>query len=132
MSRKSFSIADYMSPTIHSVGRGQSLATAHDLMNSNRIRQLPVLDGGKLVGIITLRDLHLVETLPDVDPEKVAVEDAMTAEVYSVKKTDSLRDVATHMAENKLGCAVVLERGKVMGVFTTVDALRALCDALPA
>jgi len=130
MTRKSLSIADYMSPTVHSVGKGQSLAMAHDLMRTSQIRHLPVLDGGKLVGIISLRDLHLVETLPDVDPMKVSVEDAMTEDVYSVKKTDDLRDVAKHMAENKLGSAIVVEHNKVVGVFTTTDALRALADSL--
>jgi acetoin utilization protein AcuB len=130
MSRKAFLIGDYMSINVHSVGKGQSLATAHDMMRANQIRHLPVLEGGKLVGIVSLRDLHLVETLPDVDPNEVKVEDAMTEDVYGVRRTENLGMVAAHMAEHKLGCAVVLEGNKVVGVFTTVDALRALADSL--
>jgi acetoin utilization protein AcuB len=125
-------IEQYMSPNVHSVGREQTLAVAHDLMRTHRIRHLPVLHGGKLVGIVTVRDLHLVETLPDVDPEKVLVEDAMTEEVYAVAPSDDLREVAATMADRKLGCAVIMQGPKVVGVFTTIDALRALADALGA
>ncbi|HRI71809.1 MAG TPA: CBS domain-containing protein, partial [Polyangium sp.] len=65
----------------------------------------------------------------DVEAAKVRVEDAMTATPYSVKKTARLGDVAHEMAEHRYGSAVVMENEHVIGVFTTVDALRALADA---
>lgn len=108
------------------IGRDQTLATAHEVMRRAGIRHLPVLDGGKLAGVVTLRDLHLVETLRDVDPATVPVEEAMSADVYVVPRDASLTEVAKHMAEHKLGSAIVVEHGKVVGVFTTIDALRAL------
>lgn len=51
----------------------------------HQIRHLPVLDGGKLVGIVTQRDLHLVETLKGVDQQTVTVEEAMSQDVYTVE-----------------------------------------------
>jgi acetoin utilization protein AcuB len=52
----------------------------------------------------------------------------MTEPVYSVGPDAHLDTVARTMAEHKYGCAVVLYKGKLLGVFTTTDALRALAD----
>jgi acetoin utilization protein AcuB len=71
-----------------------------------------------------------VETLKDVDPEKVAVEDAMSGNVYSVTPHADLDQVADEMAEHKYGCAVVMDNNHVVGVLTTVDIARALADVL--
>jgi acetoin utilization protein AcuB len=121
-------IRDYMTKGAHSIGPKQTLAVAHRIMRDNHIRHLPVLDAGKLIGVISDRDLHLVETLDDVDPETVPVEDAMSEQPYAVGPEAHLDTVARTMAEHKYGCAVVLYKGKLLGVFTTVDALRALAD----
>jgi acetoin utilization protein AcuB len=125
-------VEQYMSRSIRTIGKHQTLAHAHELMRRHRVRHLPVLEGGRIVGIVSLRDLHLVETLRDVDPARVTVDDAMSAEPYVVAPGAALREVALEMARRKLGSAVVVRRNKVVGVFTTVDALRALADALPA
>ena len=121
-----------MTPAPHSIGREQSLAAAHERMREYGIRHLPVLHGGALVGIVSLRDLHLVETLPNVDPAQIRVEEAMTEDVYQVGPKDDIAAVARTMAERKLGAAIVVRGGKIAGVFTTVDALRALSDILAA
>ena len=118
----------YMTPSPITVGRDQSLAVAHEMMRKNRIRHLPVLDGGALVGIVTERDLRLVESITGTDPSATLVEDAMTSDPYVVTAGTPLRAVAEAMVEHKYGCAVVMERGAVAGIFTTVDALRALLD----
>jgi acetoin utilization protein AcuB len=119
-----------MTEAPHTIGAEQSLTAAHELMRKHRVRHLPVLHGGKLVGILSLRDLHLVETLPDVDPERVRVEEAMTENPYTIAPDADLSEVAAHMAEQKLGSAVVVENNRVTGVLSSVDALRALADAL--
>ena len=110
----------------HSIGSDQALAAAHRLMRQHGIRHLPVLEGGKLVGLVSLRDLHFIETLRDVDPERVLVSEAMSPDPYTVKPTTPLESAASEMAERKYGSAVVMEHDKVVGVFTTTDALRAL------
>jgi len=115
-----------MTPSPLTIGRDQTLATAHDLMHAHDIRHLPVLDGGVLVGIVTDRDLHLVESLAGTDPKSTLVEEAMTPDPYIVAADTPLRDVAKHMLEHKYGCAVVVDRGRVAGIFTTTDALRLL------
>jgi acetoin utilization protein AcuB len=124
-------VSDCMTPSPHSIGAEQPLAVAHQMMRKHRVRHLPVLRAGKLVGLVSQRDLYLLETLCDLDPEKVTVEDAMSQDVYSVKPSASLARTAQVMADKRYGCAVVMEEGKVVGIFTTVDALRVLATLAP-
>jgi len=128
---KTVPISAFMTKSPHTVGRNQTLAHAHEVMRKHNIRHLPVLEGGKLVGLVTERDLRLIETLKDVDPSEVTVEEAMSQEVYSVTPEALLADVAKEMAEHKYGSAVVMEgASKVVGIFTTVDAMSALSSVL--
>jgi acetoin utilization protein AcuB len=123
-------IQKYMTTQPHSIGEDQTMTTAHQMMREHRFRHLPVLKGGKLVGVLSDRDLHLVETLRDVDPNQVRVEDAMTASPYAVSPDSPLDEVVATMAQHKYGCAVVMQNGKLVGIFTTVDACRAFAEML--
>lgn len=130
MSKAIPQIQKYMTTSPHSIGREQTLARAHAVMRQHAIRHLPVLEGGSLVGLLSLRDAHLIETLKDVDANTVTVEDAMTSVVYAVNPDAPLDEVAATMAEHKYGCAVVMQNAHVVGVFTTVDACLALAELL--
>lgn len=121
-------IKHHMTPSPITIGGRQTMTTAHRLMRDNHIRHLPVLDEGRVIGVVTERDLHLMESLRDVEPDDVFVEDAMTPDPYTVSPDAHVGEVATTMANNKFGCAIVVENGRACGVFTTVDALRALAD----
>lgn len=115
-----------MTRSPHTIGHHRTLADAHKLMEEHAIRHLPVLESGKLVGIVTDRDLTLVETLRGLDAEKVKVSDAMSQDVFTVSQRAAVRQVAKEMSDHKYGSAVVMEGDRVVGVFTTVDALSAL------
>ena len=123
-------IQKYMTAAPHSIGSDQTIATASLMMNDHRIRHLPVLRGGQLLGILTDRDIKLIETFRDVDPTKIAVEEAMTEPPYSVSPEAALDEVVETMAANKYGSAVVMHNQKVVGIFTTVDACEALAQLL--
>lgn len=123
-------IAKYMSAGPHTIGREQSLAAAKELMNRSHVRHLPVLHGGKLVGVISERELAVIEALPG--SKSLSVEDAMVPDVYTIAEDASLETVAADMARLKLGSAVVVKGDDVVGVFTAVDGLRALADVLRA
>lgn len=123
-------VEQYMTRSPHTIGREQTLATAHRLMRQADIRHLPVLEGGNLVGLVSARDLDFIETLRDVDPESVSIGEAMSETVYCVAPTEPLGKVAQVMAEQKLGSVVVREHGRITGMFTTVDAARALAALL--
>ncbi len=120
------SMRDVMTRQPFTVGREQTLETAHEIMRKKKVRHLPVLEGGKLVGVLSERDLYFLESIAGVDSRKDRVEDAMTPEVYGVTPDAALADVASHMARRRYGCAVVMEGERPIGIFTAVDALRLL------
>lgn len=119
-------IETYMTGSVHTIGARKTLEEAHHLMRTRKVRHLPVLKGGKLVGIVSQRDLALIESLPGVDPEKVTVEDAMSDDLLVVTQDTLLAEVAQKMARRKVGSAVVTDGGQVVGIFTAVDALKTL------
>jgi acetoin utilization protein AcuB len=123
-------VSEFMSLQTHTIGRDQNLTTAHRLMRAHQIRHLPVLDGGQVVGIVSQRDLHLMESLDDVDPDAITVEEAMTQDVCAVAPDAPLDEVAELMLERKLGSVIVMRHGHLLGIFTTVDALHCLSRVL--
>ncbi len=125
----SLKVKDVMTPQPVTIGRAQTLETAHALMREHGCRHLPVLEHGDLVGVLSQRDLYFLESLGGVDPDKDVVEDAMANDAYAVGPDEPLALVCAHMAEHKLGCAVVVERDRVAGIFTATDALLVLAGA---
>ena len=123
-------IQKYMTTSPHSIGIDQSLLVAHRMMHEHKIRHLPVLTAGRLVGMVTERDLGLIESLVGIDPNKVTVEEAMSTSVYSVNPETPLDEVVSEMSLHKYGSAVVMSNEKVVGIFTTVDVCHALSELL--
>ncbi len=121
-------VREYMSKTAHTVGDEQPLSVAREMMRTHGVRHLPVLHGGKLVGVVSERDLAFIKAMANLDDQKTMVSEAMSTDVYAVAPETPLRTVAEDMATHKLGCAVVTVGTKVVGVFTTVDGMRALAD----
>jgi acetoin utilization protein AcuB len=120
-------IAEVMTDAPHTLRHDEKLAHAYDVMRRFGLRHLPVLEAGRLVGVLTQRDLFFVEgTAGGVDGSAERVAAAMARDVYTVAPGDLVTDVARTMSENKYGCAVVVDRGEVVGIFTATDALRLL------
>lgn len=123
-------IEAYMTPSPHSVGADQTLATARTIMRKYKIRHLPVMRAGRVIGIVSTRDLDFVEALAEIDPEKVTVEEAMSQEPYCVAPETPVDEVALEMAKQRYGCAIVKKGDKLFGIFTTVDGMRLLGETL--
>jgi acetoin utilization protein AcuB len=123
-------IQKYMTTSPHSIGRDQTLATAEKIMNENRIRHLPILDGGKLVGLLSDRDVKFLKNFKDVDPKTMHLSDIQSENVFTVEPSAKLDDVCDVMAENKYGSVVVMDNHKLVGIFTWVDALRSMSELL--
>jgi acetoin utilization protein AcuB len=130
MSKPIPSIQKYMSTVPHSIGEDQTIEQAHTFMKKYEIRHLPVLRGGSLVGMLTERDLSVIEMLQGVDPHTTPVSEAMSSHVYAVGPEAMLDEVVDEMARRKYGSAVVVQNGKVVGIFTAIDACKALHDLL--
>jgi acetoin utilization protein AcuB len=113
------------------IRKDATMSQAHGLMREHRVRHLPVLEAGKLVGLVSERDLRVIESIPETDPDKITVEEAMSEDVYTVRPDELVENVVEAMADRKLGSAVIVDRrGAVQGIFTTVDALQVLAEVL--
>jgi acetoin utilization protein AcuB len=123
-----YAIDHYMTPSPHVVHPAASLASAKHLMHELGARHLPVLEDGKLVGMLSERDVLSLESLTVADPNRIPVQRAMQTDVYGVERETSLEEVATTMAKHKYGSAVVMSGAAVVGIFTSVDAMRALAE----
>ena len=98
-----------------------TLAQAQAKMREGRFRSMPVLEGGKLIGIITDRNIR--EHAGNLDQTKVAL--AMTKDVMTVKPDTSIWDAARLLLDHKIGGLPVVDDGQLVGMVTTSDLLRA-------
>lgn len=121
-----WTIEQFMTRSVYTIGHHQPLSAAQRIMREHAIRHLPVLDAGKLVGVLSERDLQVIAALNDDEHDELKVSEAMSAEVFAISPRTSLREVVVEMAKQKYGCAVVIDQARVVGVFTTIDALEAL------
>lgn len=130
MSKPIPTLEKYMTPAPFTVDVSTTLAECQRVMAEHRVRHLPVLKGVQLAGIVSDRDLTLIETLQGADPRVLVAGDAMTASPYQVSPRALLDEVVSEMAERKYGSAVVVDNDKVVGIFTAVDALSAFAHLL--
>ena len=123
-------IRKYMTTAPHTVGADATLDKASKMMAELRVRHLPVLAGGKLVGILSDRDVQMVETFKDVNPREVKVEEAFTPDPYMTSPESRLDEVCDKMAAHKYSSVLVVDNNKLVGIFTWVDALNAMKEVL--
>lgn len=125
------SMSLYMTKQPVTIRSDETLAVAHRIMREHSIRHLPVLDSnGDLCGIVTLRDMHLMETLHDADPSQLLVEQAMVERPFIVTADAPLEEVVQIMGEQKYGSVVIMGKDGLEGIFTAVDACLAFAQFL--
>jgi len=120
-------VSDYMTREPYSVVSTDSLARARDLMRRHHVRHLPVVDRDQLVGVISDRDVEVVGVVPGVDLAFIEVSRVMEPALHVWAETP-IDEVSSLMADRKCDCVVVRGGHGVEGVFTAVDALRALAN----
>jgi predicted transcriptional regulator len=112
-------VKDLMSPGVVSVGSADTLATARDRLQANRIHHLLVLKTGRLVGILSYRDLIGKD-------DTLTVGEVMSRDVVTVEPWETLRSAAGKMLGRSHGCLPVIDRGEVTGILTSSDLMRAV------
>lgn len=123
-------IKDYMTESPHTIGEDMPLSKAMEMMREYHIRHLPVQHRGRLVGILSDRDVHLALSVHPAAKD-LQVGDVMTEEPYSVTPDCPLEQVAIEMAKHKYGCAIIEnEKGRAIGIFSATDAVGLLGEWL--
>lgn len=123
-------IQKYMTRAQYFASPDESVLLAYERMIEHDVRHLPVLRAESLVGVLFKSDLKLVSSLDPAVVRPIKVQSVMVTEYYTVGPDEALDVAAREMSKRKWGSAIVVDEGKVVGVFTTTDALRALSDAL--
>jgi acetoin utilization protein AcuB len=106
----------------------EPLLAARELMRQHKVRHLPVKEGGKLVSVVTDRDLKFALD-PDLGlppRESLRVRDVCVYTAFIVDIESRIEEVLETMAERKIGSALVTRDGKLVGIFTSPDACRVL------
>lgn len=130
MSKADPHVQKYMTTQPYSIEADKTLADADKEMSQHNIRHLPVMEDGKIIGIISDRDMKMASGLSDVEPSLVRVKDICHEHPYIVDPQDHLKDVAATMADKRYGSALVVQNGKLVGILTTVDICKALVKTL--
>ena len=119
------------------VSPGDPLTRAADIMREFRINHLPVVEGEKLVGILSDTDLRNVSLgsdrpsgpgEPQLQERKVG--DVMKTEVWSLTPEDSVEDALLIIQRKKFGALPVLEGDRLVGIITKLDMINAFIDVL--
>lgn len=128
-------VQDVMQSEVVTLQRCDRLDLADDVMRLGRIRHMPVLASGRVVGIVSNRDLLAAGLSRALDFDgaqrraflhSVEVAEVMTAEVVTVAPRASVEAAATRMLEGRIGCLpVVGDDGGFVGIVTETDLLRA-------
>jgi acetoin utilization protein AcuB len=121
------------------VSPGQSLAEALRLTREHRVRHLPVVGGGELVGIVSDRDIRLAMPSPlsVADPERAGflrdtpVSSIMAREVITIGPWDAVEDAARLMHRHRIGALPVVDaHGRLLGILSEADVLSAFVELL--
>ncbi|VBB07513.1 Hypothetical protein LUCI_2762 [Lucifera butyrica] len=129
-----------MTPNPVTITPTTTVADAMDLMRNNKIRRLPVIDHGNLVGIITDRDLREVSPSPATTLSifelnyllaKMQIKDIMKKHVITITADATIEEAALSMYNNRIGGLVVVDgNGKVAGVITETDLFKSFVDVM--
>lgn len=122
-------ISEVMTKMPRCIESHQPLKTAVKWMDELKVRHLPVREAGKIVGIVSDRDLGLMAEMADAGrgERECKIEDAMTSAVLTVFETQTVKDVTAKMLAHRVGSAIVTDNaGDVTGIFTDTDALKIL------
>lgn len=117
----------YTTPHLVTAREDSSIDEMKTLMQHHRVRHLPIISAGKVVGIVSDRDLKMAAALNPNEKNLIKAADLMTLEVTTFHRATLLQEVALEMAEKKIGSVLVNDdKGELLGIFTATDALHAL------
>ena len=135
-------IEPWMQHPVITVKPRDSARHARELMEKHRVNQLPVVVDGRLVGIVTDRDLR--DAFPSVfelaeaagqhhrpagtDPAAIPLEDVMTRDVLTLAPAAFIADAARLMRRERIGAIPIIDGGRLVGILTRSDLLDAFVE----
>ncbi len=130
MSKNIPTVQKFMTYNPVTIDAAATIEKAQQVMKEKQIRHLPVLLDGEIWGVITDRDVKMASSFIKINLKDTLVKDVAHAPAYVVHANTPLDMVGEEMASKHYGCAIIQDNNKVVGIFTTVDACRAIGDIL--
>jgi len=129
-------VRDSMTREVITLGPGASAAEAWALCREHKIRHLPVVDDGRLAGLVSDRDLRDVSP-PGGDREAdtlrwVRVGEMMTRDLVTISPFDTIDHAARMIYDRKIGCLPVVDGDELVGIVTSSDMMRTLIELVGA
>jgi acetoin utilization protein AcuB len=133
-------ITPFVRRTVVTVKPLDSVRHARELLERHRINQLPVVVDGRVVGIVTDRDLRdafpsvfdsarRLRRHPELDPDRVPVRDVMAVRVVTLPAAASVTEAAAVLRRERIGAAPIVDaEQRLLGIVTRSDLLRALME----
>lgn len=132
-------VGQYMTRNVITVSPDTSHRTALDLMREKKIRRLPVVQGNRLIGIVSQEELLSTAPSPATTLsvyeivsllDQLQVRQIMVHPVITIASECPLQDAAQIMLEHHIGCLPVMQGGEVAGIITETDIMRVLVMVL--
>jgi acetoin utilization protein AcuB len=128
-------VMDYMKRSLITASNETSVAEALKILKINKIRQLPVVSEGKLIGLVTEKQLLAVSPSPATSlgtfevkffMDKILVSDVMVRFPLTVTPDTTIEEAALYLREHKIGSVPVVEEDKLVGIITVTDIFDAM------
>jgi CBS domain-containing protein len=114
-------VREAMTPGVRTVSPSQSLAEAAALMKSEDVGSVPVVEEGRLAGILTDRDIVIRAVAERRDPQTVKVDEIASGELVTVEPEQDLDEALTLMARHQVRRLPVVEEGRLVGMLAQAD-----------
>jgi CBS domain-containing membrane protein len=131
--KNAVTVRDLMTQNPTTLDRNETLDLAESIMNLGRIRHMPVVDDGKVVGIVSQRDMFRSALITSLGfgrkttgalIKTIKIKEIMTEKVVTISPDASIKEAARQMMEKKIGCLPVLEGDRLVGIVTETDMLQ--------
>jgi CBS domain-containing protein len=114
-------VREVMTPGVRTVSPSQSLAEAAELMKSEDVGSVPVVEEGRLAGIVTDRDIVIRAVAERRDPQTVKVDEIASGELVTVEPEQDLDEALELMARHRVRRLPVVEEGRLVGMLAQAD-----------
>ena len=137
-SKTAVTVRDVMAQNPLTLDRNETLDLAESIMNLGRIRHMPVVDDGRVIGILSQRDLFRSALLTALGfgrktttalIKTIKIKEVMTEDVITIAPETTIKDAARIMIDKKIGCLPVVENEKLIGLLTETDMLRYVVES---
>lgn len=128
-----------MKKDLITINKSERMTVAKKILEEKNIRHLPVVEGKKLIGLVTNMDIRKAEASPATSLEirelhylldKLTVGEIMTRNVITISPDVSVEEAATILHDNKIGCLPVVEDGNLIGIITENDVMEILINVM--